>query len=65
VKHLIAPARFSGVPSASLVSDDAAQQGAVPADLAAALSDDKVREMALRPPVYTQGASAVAHLQAA
>ena len=48
MKHLIAIARFFGVPPTYFFPDDAMQQDAVPAELAAALSDDKVREMALR-----------------
>ena len=44
IKHLIAIARFFGVPPTYFFPDDAMQQGAVPAELAAALSDDKVRE---------------------
>jgi transcriptional regulator with XRE-family HTH domain len=48
MKHLIAIARFFGVPPRYFFPYDAMQQDAVPAELAAALSDDKVREMALR-----------------
>ena len=48
MKHLIAIARFFAVPPTYFFPDDAMQQDAVPAELAAALSDDKVREMALR-----------------
>jgi len=48
MKHIIAIARFFGVPPTYFFPDDTMQQGAVPAHLAAALSDDKVREMALR-----------------
>lgn len=48
MKHLLAIARFFGVPPTYFFPDDAAQHDAVPADLVAALSDDKVREMALR-----------------
>jgi transcriptional regulator with XRE-family HTH domain len=48
MKHLIAIARFFGVPPTYFFPDDAMQQDAVPAELSAALSDDKVREMALR-----------------
>ena len=40
--------QFFGVPPTYFFPDDAMQQDAVPAELAAALSDDKVREMALR-----------------
>ena len=47
MKHIIAIARFFGVPPTYFFPDDTMQH-AVPADLAAALSDDKVREMALR-----------------
>jgi transcriptional regulator with XRE-family HTH domain len=48
MKHLIAISRFFGVPPSYFFPDDVMQQDAVPAELAAALSDDKVREMALR-----------------
>ncbi len=48
MKHLIAIARFFGVPPTYFFPDEAMQQDAVPAELAAALSDDQVREMALR-----------------
>ena len=48
MKHLIAIARFFGVPPTYFFPDDLAQQDAVPAEVVAALSDDKVREMALR-----------------
>ena len=48
MKHLIAIARFFGVPPTYFFPDDVIQADAVPAELAAALSDDKVRKMALR-----------------
>jgi transcriptional regulator with XRE-family HTH domain len=48
MKHLIAIARFFTVPPTYFFPDDAMRQDAVPAELAAALSDDHVREMALR-----------------
>ena len=48
MKHLIAIAKFFGVPPTYFFPDDAMRQDALPAELAAALSDDKVREMALR-----------------
>src|ERR1700722_15609692 len=48
MKHPIAISRFFGVPPTYFFPDDAMQADAVPANLAAALSDDKVREMALR-----------------
>jgi transcriptional regulator with XRE-family HTH domain len=48
MRHLIAIARFFGVPPAYFFPDDTAGQGAVPAEVVAALSDDKVREMTLR-----------------
>jgi len=48
MKHLIAIARFFGVPPTYFFPDDTAGQDAVPADVVAALSDDKVRDMALR-----------------
>jgi transcriptional regulator with XRE-family HTH domain len=47
MKHLIAIARFFNVPPTYFFPDDAMRQDAVPAELAA-LSDDQVREMALR-----------------
>lgn len=48
MKHLIAIARFFAVSPTYFFPDDAMRQDAVPAELTAALSDDKVREMALR-----------------
>ena len=48
MKHIIAISRFFGVPPTYFFPDDTMQQDGVPAHLAAALSDDKVREMALR-----------------
>lgn len=48
MRHLIAISRFFGVPPTYFFPDDAMQRDSVPAELAAALSDDKVREMALR-----------------
>jgi transcriptional regulator with XRE-family HTH domain len=48
MKHLIAISRFFGVPPTYFFPDDAVQQDSIPADVAAALRDDKVREMALR-----------------
>src|SRR5579859_1682622 len=48
MKHIIAIARFFGVPPTYFFPDDAMARDAVPAELAAALSDGKVREMALR-----------------
>jgi transcriptional regulator with XRE-family HTH domain len=48
MKHLVAIARFFGVPPTYFFPDDVVQQDAVPAEVVAALSDDKVREMALR-----------------
>jgi len=48
MRHIIAIARFFGVPPTYFFPDDSMRQDAVPAELAAALSDDKVREMALR-----------------
>ena len=48
VKHLIAIARFFGVPPTYFFPDDTAEQDAVPAEVVAALRDDKVRDMALR-----------------
>ena len=49
MKHLIAIARLFGVPPTCFFPDDAMRQDAAPAELAAALSDDKVREMAPGP----------------
>jgi len=48
MKHIIAIARFFEVPPTYFFPDDAMQQGAAPAEVVAALSDDNVREMALR-----------------
>lgn len=48
MKHLIAIARFFGVSPTYFFPDDVMEQDPVPAELAAALKDDKVREMALR-----------------
>ena len=48
MKHLIAIVRLFGVPPTYFFPDDAMRQDAVPAELAAALSDDKVRDMALQ-----------------
>jgi ESX-1-secreted protein regulator len=48
MRHLIALARFFGVSPTYFFPDDAMQQAAVPAALATALRDDKMREMALR-----------------
>jgi transcriptional regulator with XRE-family HTH domain len=48
MKHLIAIARFFGVPPTYFFPDDTVEQDAVPAEVVAALSDDKVRDMALR-----------------
>jgi transcriptional regulator with XRE-family HTH domain len=48
MKHLVAMARFFGVPPTYFFPDDVAQRDAVPAEVVAALSDDRVREMALR-----------------
>lgn len=48
MKHLIAISRFFGVPPIYFFPDDAMQRDAVQAELTVALSDDKVREMALR-----------------
>jgi hypothetical protein len=48
MKHVVAIARFFGVPPTYFFPDDVVQQDAVPAEVVAALSDDKVREMALR-----------------
>ena len=48
MKHLIAIARFFGVPPTYFFPDDTAEKDAVPAEVVAALSDDKVRDMTLR-----------------
>jgi hypothetical protein len=48
MKHLIAIARFFGVSPTYFFPDDAMHHDVVPAELTAALQDDKVREMALR-----------------
>jgi transcriptional regulator with XRE-family HTH domain len=48
MKHLIAIARFFGVPPTYFFPDDSLDENAVPAELTAALGDEKVREMALQ-----------------
>ena len=48
MKHLIAIARFFAVPPTYFFPDDSLEENAIPADLAAALGDAQVREMALR-----------------
>jgi transcriptional regulator with XRE-family HTH domain len=48
MKHLIAIARFFAVPPTYFFPDDSLDENAVPAELAAALGDAQVREMALR-----------------
>jgi transcriptional regulator with XRE-family HTH domain len=48
MKHLIAIARFFAVPPTYFFPDDSLEENAVPAELTAALGDEKVREMALR-----------------
>jgi transcriptional regulator with XRE-family HTH domain len=48
MKHLIAIARFFAVPPTYFFPDDTLDENAVPAELAAALGDAQVREMALR-----------------
>ena len=48
MKHIIAIARFFNVPPTYFFPDGSMQQGAAPAEVVAALSDDNVREMALR-----------------
>jgi transcriptional regulator with XRE-family HTH domain len=48
MKHLIAIARFFSVPPTYFFPDESLAENAVPADLAAALDDAQIREMALR-----------------
>jgi len=48
MKHLIAIARFFSVPPTYFFPDESLAENAVPADLAAALGDAQIREMALR-----------------
>jgi transcriptional regulator with XRE-family HTH domain len=48
MKHLIAIARFFAVPPTYFFPDDSLDENAVPAELTAALGDEKVREMALQ-----------------
>jgi transcriptional regulator with XRE-family HTH domain len=48
MKHLIAIARFFAVPPTYFFPDDSLDDNAVPAELTAALGDEKVREMALQ-----------------
>jgi len=47
-EHLVALARFFGVPPSYFFEDDEIKRGEVPADVAAALQDDRVRDIALR-----------------
>ena len=48
MKHLMAIARFFAVPPTYFFPDDSLDENAVPAEVTAALGDEKVREMALR-----------------
>lgn len=48
MKHLVAISRFFGVPPTYFFPDDSAQQGTMPSELVAALSDDSLRELTLR-----------------
>jgi transcriptional regulator with XRE-family HTH domain len=48
MKHLIAIARFFSVPPTYFCPDDTLEENAIPAELAVALGDAQVREMALR-----------------
>jgi transcriptional regulator with XRE-family HTH domain len=48
MKHLIAIARFFSVSPTYFFPDESLEENTVPADLAAALGDAQVREMALR-----------------
>jgi transcriptional regulator with XRE-family HTH domain len=47
-KHLIALSRFFGVPPTYFFPDSETERGAVPAEVALALQDDALRDMALR-----------------
>jgi transcriptional regulator with XRE-family HTH domain len=48
LRHLTAIARFFGVPPVYFLPDTGANQGALPGEVLAALTDDKVRNLALR-----------------
>lgn len=48
LKHLTALAKFFGVPPVYFLTDDSTQEQELPAEVVAALTDDKVRELALR-----------------
>jgi len=47
-KHLLALSRFFGVPPTYFFDEADLERGAIPSDVAAALRDDDVREIALR-----------------
>lgn len=47
-KHVMALARFFGVPPTYFFPDSETERGAIPAEVAAALQDDTVRDIALR-----------------
>jgi transcriptional regulator with XRE-family HTH domain len=47
IRHLMALARFFGVPAVYFLPDADADPSAIPADLTAALTDDKVRDLTL------------------
>jgi len=48
LRHLTALAKFFGVPPVYFLPDDSTQEQELPAEVVAALTDDKVRELALR-----------------
>jgi transcriptional regulator with XRE-family HTH domain len=48
LRHLVALARFFGVPPVYFLPDDNARDTELPAEVVATLTDDKVRDLALR-----------------
>jgi transcriptional regulator with XRE-family HTH domain len=48
LRHLLALARFFGVPPLYFLPDDSAHEEELPPEVVAALTDDKVRDLALR-----------------
>jgi transcriptional regulator with XRE-family HTH domain len=48
LRHLVALARFFGVPPVYFLPDDNGRDTELPAEVVAALTDDKVRDLALR-----------------
>jgi transcriptional regulator with XRE-family HTH domain len=48
LRHLLALAKFFGVPPVYFLPDDTAEEKELPSEVVAALTDDKVRDLALR-----------------